>query len=52
MGFVKKMRSFSKKGLRVAMQNRKQPLTGGAEMHDGAPDGPHGNEAEEKNRDT
>ena len=41
-----------KKLLRVPVPNRKYPLTGGAEAHNGTPDGPaapsQGNEAERK----
>ena len=43
--------SFSeKKGLRVRAANRKYPFTGGAEAHNGAPDGPHGNETQNKHQ--
>ena len=35
----KKMTLLQKKGLRVRGLNRKYPLTGGAEAHNGTPDG-------------
>jgi len=47
---VEKNRISSKKGLRVRAAIRKYPLTGGAEAHGGAPDGPHGNETQTTNQ--
>jgi len=43
---VEKIGFSQKKGLRVRAAIRKYPLTGGAEAHNGAPDGPHGNETQ------
>ena len=37
--FFEKMRFSRKKGLRVSVSNRRTPLTGGAEAHNGTPDG-------------
>jgi hypothetical protein len=44
-------RSFVRKNLlRTQAPNRKHPFTGGAEANDGAPDGPDGNETQNKIR--
>ena len=49
-GPPQKMRFSRKKPLRTPGAIRKYPLTGGAEAHNGAPDGPHGNETQKNIR--
>ena len=46
----RKIQFLPKKGLRVLVSNRRTPFTGGAEMHDGAPNGPDGHEFRREGR--